>query len=517
MELLLASGAVAVGIGLAVVLLVLLFVLKAFIYIGRPNEVLVFSGSKQKMADGSESGIREIRGEWAFQTPYFESMVGRMDLRTIPVNINVVGAYSQGGIALNVHAVANVKVSSQPVALKNAIERFLGRDPEEIRRVAKETLEGHLRGVLATLTPEEVNEDRLKFANALVEEAEADFLKLGLTLDTLKIQSVSDEVKYLDSIGRKKSAEVVKKARIAEAEAKAISVTRDAENSQSARLSQITAEMEILRAETERRIKDAQTRKMARVAEEIGTVKAQIARATADMKVAEAQVEQVRRRLEADVIVPALADMQGRQAEAKGRAAKILEDGKATVAVLEQMIATWKAGGENARDIFLMQKLQVLMSKLVGTIEGIKIDRVTMLPAGDGGGSTAKRAVRFVEEMRGAVGVDLPAMAERITGGRPAAPVEQRVEAARVEMAPMPLPVEAVTPLPPPPPAGHPIVDALSTLVDVAEKAAESHPSPTETLQSIAARRKKVRRDISAELGEFEKKMRERRGTDPRA
>ena len=80
----------------------------------------------------------------------------------------------------------------------------------------------------------------------------------------------------------------------------------------------------------------------------------------------------------------------------------------------------------------------------------------------------------------------------------------------------MPLPVEAVTPLPPPPPAGHPIVDALSTLVDVAETAAESHPSPTETLQSIAARRKKVRRDISAELGEFEKKMRERRGTDPR-
>src|SRR4030095_12052447 len=139
-----------------------------------------------------------------------------MDLRTIPVNINVVGAYSQGGIALNVHAVANVKVSSQPVALKNAIERFLGRDPEEIRRVAKETLEGHLRGVLATLTPEEVNEDRLKFANALVEEAEADFLKLGLTLHTLKILNVSDEVRYLDSIGRQQIAAVIRDAEIAE-------------------------------------------------------------------------------------------------------------------------------------------------------------------------------------------------------------------------------------------------------------------------------------------------------------
>ena len=208
METILAFGAPFLGILVAVLLLFLLFVLKAFIYIGRPNEVLVFSGKKQKMADGSETGIREIRGEWAFQTPYFESMVGRMDLRTIPVNINVQGAYSKGGIPLNVHAIANVKVSSQPVGLKNAIERFLGRDPDEIRRVAKETLEGHLRGVLATLTPEEVNEDRLKFANALVEEAEADFLKLGLTLDTLKILNVSDDVRYLDSIGRERIANV---------------------------------------------------------------------------------------------------------------------------------------------------------------------------------------------------------------------------------------------------------------------------------------------------------------------
>jgi len=490
-------------------------IVKNLLYLAGPNEALVFSG-RPTFVEGKRVGYRVIKGGRGYRFPLIEA-VDQLDLTNMIVDLQVHNAYSKGGIPLTIVGVANLKISGHQPGLGHAIERFMGMGRDEIMKIAKDTLEGNLRGVLSQLTPEAVNVDKIAFAEKLLEEAEHDLTKLGLTLDTLKIQSVSDEVKYLDSIGRKKSAEVVKKARIAEAEAKAISVTRDAENSQSARLSEITAEMEILRAETERRIKDAQTRKMARVAEEIGTVKAQIARATADMKVAEAQVEQVRRRLEADVIVPALADMQGRQAEAKGRAAKILEDGKATVAVLEQMIATWKAGGENARDIFLMQKLQVLMSKLVGTIEGIKIDRVTMLPAGDGGGSTAKRAVRFVEEMRGAVGVDLPAMAERITGGRPAAAVEQRVEAARVEMAPMPLPVEAVTPLPPPPPAGHPIVDALSTLVDVAEKAAESHPSPTETLQSIAARRKKVRRDISAELGEFEKKMRERRGTDPRA
>ena len=87
--------------------------------------------------------------------------------------------------------------------------------------MAKDVLEGNLRGVLSRLTPEEVNEDKLAFAEKLLEEAEHDLGKLGLTLDTMKIQNVWDERGYLDSIGRKQSAEIIKKSRIAEAKAKA--------------------------------------------------------------------------------------------------------------------------------------------------------------------------------------------------------------------------------------------------------------------------------------------------------
>jgi len=100
--------------------------------------------------------------------------------------------------------------------LDNAIERFLGVDRGRIMAIAKDTLEGNLRGVLATLTPEELNEDKIKFAQSLLAEAEDDLRRLGLELDTLKIQDVSDDVGYLDSIGRKQSAEVQKKALIAD-------------------------------------------------------------------------------------------------------------------------------------------------------------------------------------------------------------------------------------------------------------------------------------------------------------
>src|SRR4030095_14540550 len=102
-----------------------------------------------------------------------------------------------------------------PQVVMNAVERFLGRGQADIQQVAKETLEGNLRGVLATLTPEEVNTARLKFAESLSQEVEQDLAKLGLHLDVLKIQHVTDDANYLDSIGRTRIAQVVRDAEIA--------------------------------------------------------------------------------------------------------------------------------------------------------------------------------------------------------------------------------------------------------------------------------------------------------------
>ncbi len=146
------------------------------------------------------------------------------------------------------------------------------------------------------------------------------------------------------------------------------------------------------------------------MAEETGRVKALVARAQADLAVQSARVEQVRRQLEADVIAPADAACRAAQSEAKGAASKVLEDGRATASVLQQMIDTWRKGGENARDIFLVQKLQVLLGDLVGTIRSARIDRITVLPADSG--VSARKAVALSEELKGATGIDLPRLVE---------------------------------------------------------------------------------------------------------
>ena len=204
------------GVG-AIAFVALLLVIKNVLYVCQPNEVLIFSGRRRETPDGKIYGYRIIRGGRAIRVPLFET-VDRMDLTNMIIEVQVKNAYSKGGIPLTVNGVANIKIPGELPLLHNALERFLGRSRQEIMQIARETLEGNLRGVLATLTPEQVNQDKEAFAGKLTEEAEHDLSNLGLTLDTLKIQNVTDDVGYLDSIGRMRSAEVRRNAQIAEAQ-----------------------------------------------------------------------------------------------------------------------------------------------------------------------------------------------------------------------------------------------------------------------------------------------------------
>jgi flotillin len=379
--------------------------IKNLLHICGPNEVLIFAGGSSVVAN-RKVGYRIVKGGMSLRRPLMER-VERMDLTNMTVEVSVVGAYSKGGIPLAVQGVANLKVAGHQPLLHNALVRFTGRSRGEIITIAKNTLEGNLRGVLSQLTPEEVNEDKLAFSEKLLEEAEIDLSQIGLVLDQLKVQNVSDNVGYLDSIGRIQSADLQKRARIAEANATAKAIKRDAENRMNARIAEAVANIKIAIAQTERRVADAVTGREAVIAEQVGQVKAAIAKATGELEVQKARIEQVRLRLEADVIAPAEAGMLSNQAEAKASAAKIFEDGRATAAVLDEMITTWQAGGNAARDIFLMQKLQAVMSSLVNTIQNVQVDKLTILPTGNG---RVSDTVRLVEELKAGVDVDVPTL-----------------------------------------------------------------------------------------------------------
>ncbi|MCO4747284.1 MAG: flotillin family protein [Proteobacteria bacterium] len=379
MELLLPLVGLMGGVGF----IFLVFLAKQFVYVGRPNEVLIFSGRQQTLPDGSLIGYRHTHGGWTFRIPIFET-VERMDLRTIPIEIQVNNAYSKGGIPLGVHAIAFVKVSSDPRQLPNAIERFLGRDPAEIRQVAKETLEGHLRGVLARMTPEEVNEDRLKFAEELVTEAGEDLERLGLVLDTLKVQSVSDDVSYLDSIGRESLAKVLATAEIAESVAKSEAETVQAQQTRKGQVANEQAATAIAQRTNELRQVKAELEASAKSEEERAEQAALAARARAEQTLQAIRAKLEHLRLSADVVLPAESQKKASEMAARSEAASIAADGEAMAQVLQLMSDTWITAGADAKDIFLIQQLETILTTVTDRVKNLEIGEVTILDGGDG-------------------------------------------------------------------------------------------------------------------------------------
>ncbi len=410
---------VVVGIVMAVALLAIIMVVKRLICIAGPNEVLIFSGRVQADGAGNRRGYGVIKGGRRLRVPLME-VVDTLDLTNMIVPVTVQNAFSKGGIPLTVETVANVKIAGEMPLLANAIERLLGKAREEIKRVAQETLEGNLRGVLATMTPEELNEDRERFEQGLIEEADEDLRKLGLVLDTLKIQNISDDRGFLDSIGRRKNAEIQKLAQIAEASNKAVSAVRAAKNWEETEVARIQAAIRTLGAQTERKVGEAKSRRDAVVAEETGQVKALLAAANADLEVQTNRIEQVRRKLQADVVEPAEASRQESVAQAQAQAAKIIEDGKARAAALEQVIESWKTAGPGARDVFLLQKLERLTTMTTSTIKKVQVDKITVLPAGDSS-NIARTLVSGAEQIKAALGIDVvEAVKSRLDSNSPA-------------------------------------------------------------------------------------------------
>jgi flotillin len=400
--------------------LVLAIIISRIIYICPPNEVLIFSGGHRKLVDaeGQERviGYRVVQGGRGLRIPLIE-IVDRMDLTNMVIELRVQGAYSRGGIPLNVQGVANVKVSSKTVQLANAIERFLGMSREQIIAIARETLEGNLRGVLSTLTPEEVNQDREKFASELLHEADHDLGRLGLELDTLKIQHVSDDKGYLDSIGRRQTAELLKRSRIAEAENHALSQENSATNLENQEIAKVDAGISTARAEGARRVAEAQTRKGALIAESKGQVWALVAKAKADVDVQRARLAQVRFQLIADKVKPAEAKKAQMQQQAKGAAAKIIEDGKATAMAIRSLAETWTDAGDNARQIFIAQKLQRLVATMMQTVGEMRVDKLTVIDKelASGGGNFAVKTAVTAEQIKQLLGVDVAQLAQNLS------------------------------------------------------------------------------------------------------
>ena len=312
-----------------------------------PNLVAVLSGRRRKLPDGRVVGYRMVKGGAALRIPLLEK-VEYLSLNVMTIPLEIRRAYTLKGVPVSVKAVANVKVRGDDTSLQAAAERFLSMTHDQIQKVVFQTLEGHLRSILGTLTVEEVNSDRQSFAQKLTSEAAADLEKMGLGVDVLTIQEISDEEEYLNALGKRRTAEVKRDATIGEAEALRDAKIKSAQALQVGERAKFDADADIAQAQRDFAIRQAQyqaeietqkakaaqagpladaTARQGVVGEE---VKVERTRTQEMISVQEQEVLRKQKELEATVIKPAEADRQAAivRAEANKQAAILEAEGR---------------------------------------------------------------------------------------------------------------------------------------------------------------------------------------------
>ncbi len=415
------SAALVMGGVIVGVIAVALFTIKKLLIIAPPNFAAVITGRQRLLDDGTKIGYRTVSGGRSLRVPLIEQ-VQWVSLGTIPLEISVSDAYSKGNIPLEVKAVANLKIASSPDhVFNNAVERLLGKPLADVEALARETLTGNLRGVLSKLTPEEVNEDRLGFAAHLSEEADHDLKKLGLQLDVLKIQHVSDRVGYLKAMGEKATSEAIRDAEIAKANAKAETALRQAEATRVSEVANAQASTAIAEAQNLLRVRQAELGREAETAERVARADAERAEAQARTQLEIQRVELERTRLQADVVQPAEAERMAAESRAKADAAPILENGRAQAEALRMLLLEIEKAGETGLRVFIAEKMPALLTSALDSMKTIDIDRVTVIDSGSGQGVTnattqkVNASLAAVQQVAGAMGLDLEAMVRNLS------------------------------------------------------------------------------------------------------
>lgn len=343
------NALIAVGAVLVTLIAGYLFVKLRYKKAG-PDEALVVFGRKQLMGDkvtddeGRAEGFRIVHGGGTFIWPGWESFE-RLSLKMMTLEINMPHVYTEQGIPINVKAVAQVKIRATAEFIKKAAEAFLGLEVAGVKATIQETVAGHLRGIIGTLTVESLYRDQRSFQEKVREEAHADLAAMGFEFKSFVFQEIQDEQGYLDALGQPKIQEALKQARIATANA-----DRDAKiEEESARRAK-----EEQRFNVDREISEAEkllALKRASIQQDVDVAKAQADKSgemelkLQNIQIAEREVE--RQKLELNATIREQADARKYEVERNADAAKyrIEQEAAAERMSREQIAEAVKAEG----------------------------------------------------------------------------------------------------------------------------------------------------------------------------
>jgi flotillin len=193
-------------------------------------------------------GFRIRKGGGTFVIPFMEK-VDILSLELLTIDVQTPEVYTSKGVPVKVDGVAQIKVKGDDVSIATAAEQFLSKQTDEIKNIATQTLEGHLRAILGTMTVEDIYQNRDAFASKVQEVAAGDMANMGLTIVSFTIRDIRDGQGYLEALGKPRIAQVKRDAQIAQAEADRDAMIRSSQAVQAGQEAKFQADSKIAAAQ----------------------------------------------------------------------------------------------------------------------------------------------------------------------------------------------------------------------------------------------------------------------------
>jgi len=290
-----------------------------------PDEALIVFGrrktfgKKVRDAKGDVESFRIIRGGGTFVVPAWENYE-RLSIKMMTLDIDLEHVYTVQGIPINVRAVAQVKVRGDVQHISSAAEGFLGLPVNQIQATIKDTVAGHLRGIIGTLTIEELYRDQRRFQDSVREEAHKDLDGMGFEFRSFVFREIQDDEGYLNALGQPKIQEALKNARIATAEADRDAKIEEEAARQNKEQKRIGVDTEIAIADRELDMKKASIKRDVDVANAEAQKAGEMEIKVQNISIADKEVE--RQKLELNAIIREKAEAAQFEAERAADAAQ---------------------------------------------------------------------------------------------------------------------------------------------------------------------------------------------------
>jgi flotillin len=318
-----------------------------------PDEAMLVSGGRYGR---NGAPFRVVTGHGAFIMPF----VRKTRFLTLAMCEAEVAetCVTRQGISLNVRSVIAFKVGNDEESIVNAGQRFLS-DQDQMSTLTGRIFAGHLRSIIGSMTVEEIVTERQKLASEVLDGSKAEMVKIGLTVDSLQIQSIDDmNSGYIDAMAAPHNAAIQRQAQIAQAQANQASA--EAQQESQRKQAEYARQTSVVQAQYKAEIDKAQAE--AAQAGPLAQAQATMGVLAAQTELAHRQAELRQRQLVAEVIRPAEAEAEKVRILAQADAQRVKFQAEA--AASHQRIAL---------DRMLIEQLPQIVREAAGGLAGANL------------------------------------------------------------------------------------------------------------------------------------------------